>query len=215
MKSAIRAVIKRNQKKINKAGGKTKDAALSPSAVYRKAYGIFADISGALSVSSLGHSEAKIAHMLATLLQASRIAIAKLQKRINGEPGGAVKLKKFIPAVFGRLVAKDFGRRTGIKLKQTTLGKGSYKARNRYNRPNAWESKALKKVASSGWKRNKGFGQAVSAGYRHLKPIYIKRACLTCHGTPKGSKGPYGHFKEGYRVNELRGGISVLIPKGK
>ena len=45
-----------------------------------------------------------------------------------------------------------------------------------------------------------------------MRPVYIQKACLSCHGDPKGELDVAGRKKEGYRDGELRGAISVLIP---
>ncbi len=216
MKDAITEVIDENQDLINKTpDGQVKSKKLLPKAVYRRAYGIFKKIVGAdFTPKSLkGEQDPKvIAHYLACLLQAGRITIAKSQGDINGEPDGAKKLKKFIPAVFGRLVSERFEKKTGVQVKQTTMGKGGYGARNAYNQPDDWEKTALAKIVGTDWELNKGFGETVGANFRYIKPIYIKKACLTCHGVPAGEVGPYGHPKEGYKVGEVRGGISIKLP---
>ncbi|MCP5062483.1 MAG: DUF3365 domain-containing protein [Ignavibacteriae bacterium] len=113
------------------------------------------------------------------------------------------------------MASDEFKKRTGIKIKQTTSGKG-YGARNsKYNKPDTWEAKALKKIESAGWKRNKGYGEEVKAGggnhYRYVMPLYIKKSCLGCHGDPKGEKDISGHLKEGYKLNDVRGAISIKI----
>jgi hypothetical protein len=216
MKAAMITVLEENQELINHTpDGAVKSEKLAPQAVYGRAYETFTEIAGDdFSLRKLGEDQAAIAQGLATLLQAGRITIAKSQKWINTEPDGSVKLKKFIPAVFGRLVAAEFATRTGVNIKQTTLGQNGYGARNEYNQPDGWEQAALERVMDEGWERNKGFGESVDGGYRLLKPVYIKKACLGCHGDGIGEKGPYGHAKEGYKVGEIRGGISVHMPKG-
>ncbi len=40
------------------------------------------------------------------------------------------------------------------------------------------------------------------AVFRHMEPLYIKEGCLKCHA------------KQGYKLGEIRGGISVTIPAG-
>jgi general secretion pathway protein A len=45
-----------------------------------------------------------------------------------------------------------------------------------------------------------------------MLPVYIKPACLKCHGEPKGEKDIAGGIKEGYKEGEVRGAISVMIP---
>jgi hypothetical protein len=216
MKLSIKNVIDKNQSLINSTpSGEIKNEKLTPDAIYERAYEIFSEIAGEdFSVKGLGDDPAKIAQALGTLLQAGRITVAKSQKLINTEQDKSVVLKKFIPAVFGRLVAMDYLARTGVQLKQTTMGHGDYGARNPYNEPDEWEKAALTKIMNSSWERNEGTGEMVDGSYRLLKPIYIKKACLGCHGDAVGSKGPYGHDKEGYSVNDVRGGISILIPVG-
>ncbi len=53
--------------------------------------------------------------------------------------------------------------------------------------------------------------------YRYLQPIFVKKACLKCHGDP--SKAPkeviekYGDKRAfGYKIGDVRGVISVKIP---
>jgi len=215
MKLSIIEIIDENQALINRnPDGSMKNKKLTPKAIYRKTYDIFKKITGAgFSPKSLvgEHSPEKISHTLAALLQGGRVSIAKSQKIINKEKNGSIKLKKFIPAVFGRLVAERLKQKTGIEVKQTSIGKGEFKARNIKNLPDKWEEKVLAKFEAPKWKRNKGIGEKIGNRYRYLKPIYIKKACLTCHGAPIGEKDPYGHTKEGYKIGDIRGGISVSL----
>lgn len=216
LKSSMLEVLQENQALFNtSAAGGVKDETLTPDAYYSRAYEQFTElVDEDFSVSDLGNDPEAIAQALGTMLQAGRITTAKAQKAINTEPDGSVKLKKFIPAVFGRLVAERFAAKTGVQLKQTTLGKNGYAARNEYNTPDAWESAALATVSAASWERNAGYGEQQGEAYRLVKPIYIKQACLTCHGQPMGENGPYGHPREGYAVGDLRGAISVTIPTG-
>ena len=55
----------------------------------------------------------------------------------------------------------------------------------------------------------------VEKGKKHMRfmqPIYIKKACLKCHGVPKGEMDISGRVKEGYKLGEIRGAISVKMP---
>lgn len=217
MKESILEVLDENQDLINKkADGSVKNKKLLPKNFYKSSYDRFKKIGVGKTFSRKAlkgeHDPEKIAPFLATLLQAGRITTAGYQKVINAEPDGSVKLKKFIPAVFGKLTLEKFTEKTDAYMKQTTLGKSNYKARNPYNQPNEWESAALEKFTENGWELNKGFGENAGQEYRYVKPIYIKKGCLTCHGDPVGEKGPYGHPKEGYKLNDIRGGISVMLP---
>jgi len=216
MKESITEVLDENQSLINKnSDGSFKNKKLTPKALYRKMYSTFKKIAGTgFSPKSLPseHSPEKVAHLLAVMLQGGRVTIAKSQGLINSEKDGSVKLKKFIPAVFGRLVGEHFKEKSGVVIKQTSLGKAGFKARNNKNIPDKWEEKMLGKFEHTAWKLNEGIGEFVSGRYRYLKPVYIKKACLSCHGSPIGEKGPYGHPKEGYEVSDIRGGISIDLP---
>ncbi len=216
MKVSILEILTEHKKLINtKPDGALKTDKLKAEAIYRRVYAMFKKIAGKdfkLSQLKDETNPEKIAPILAALLQAGRVTIAKLQKDINKEADGSVKLKKFIPAIFGRLTIYRFTRKTGILMKQTTLGRGSYLVRNPYNAPNEWETAALKNLLAPGWKLNKGIGTLEENKYRYIKPIYIKKGCMPCHGKPAGEKGPYGHPKEGYNIGDIRGGISVTLP---
>ena len=216
LKESMLEILAENQKLINtNPDGSRKTKKLTPKAIYKKTYEQFKKIGAGKTFKMKemkGETDpAKIAPVLTTLLQAGRITIAKAQKDINTEADGSVKLKKFIPAVFGRLVAERFQQKTGVAMKQTTLGKSGFKERNPYNAPNDWEKAALEKFTAPGWEVNKGYGIVADGEYRYVKPIYIKKGCLKCHGTPIGEKGPYGHPKEGYATNDIRGGISISL----
>ncbi len=216
MKEAMLEILEEHQELINaNPDGAVKNKDLEPDAIYKKAYATFKKIVGrGFSLKDLtGETDPeKITPILASLLQGGRNVIAGLQVSINTEADGSVKLKKFIPAVFGRLTIDRFTQKTGVPMKQTTPGRGEYGVRNPYNTPNEWESDALIQFLTPGWELNKGVGVHANGEYRYVKPIYIKKGCLVCHGTPTGELGPYGHPKEGYETGDIRGGISVALP---
>ncbi|MEK7234078.1 MAG: ATP-binding protein [Elusimicrobiota bacterium] len=71
---------------------------------------------------------------------------------------------------------------------------------NRANRADAWETDALKSF-QSGVRERTGVTTVDDVPfYRLMRPLYVERSCLTCHTT------------EGYRVGDVRGGISVSLP---
>lgn len=135
-------------------------------------------------------------------LDAARKAVANNQGRIN-QPGKG--FKGFIPAVFGRVTGNILKGETGIEIKQTT-----FTPRNEYNKPDAYEQKVLEEFKRS--EPTSGVGERVGQRYRYLQPIYIKQPCLKCHGEPKGELDIASKPKEGYKLGELRGAISVNLP---
>lgn len=71
---------------------------------------------------------------------------------------------------------------------------------NPKNIPDRWESEALDEVE----KTRKSVEQVVYIDdkeyFRYLNPLVIKKACLKCHAF------------QGYKVGDIRGGVSVAIP---
>ncbi|MTV49317.1 DUF3365 domain-containing protein [Heliobacillus mobilis] len=92
-----------------------------------------------------------------------------------------------------------------------TIKYTSDKYRNPKDAPDAWEKQMIERLSKD--KNLDHYSEVLgSNGYRVLrfaKPLYIQQACLPCHGEPKGQLDPLGHEKEGYKVGELRGAISV------
>ncbi len=144
--------------------------------------------------------------ILKTLLAGSKKVCEDNQVLIN-TPG--IGFKGFIPASYGRQLGDYFKAKTGITLKQTTLPST---LRNTYNRPDDFEIQVLKDMISGKYKKGEIVAKKVGDKLRLMRPIYIKKACLPCHGTPKGAIDIAGRKKEGYKLGDLRGAISVTIP---
>ncbi len=173
-----------------------------------------------------------LANSLAQFLLSARLVISRSQDVIDthgakvGEPvpeGAPTSNKGLVPAVFGKLVSDELVLRTGIALKQTTLGKGGFGPRNIYNKPDEWERAILQKVGSRSYPRGVGFGEFVNVEegqgllYRFMLPVYVDKSCLKCHGDPEDSPtgdglDVTGRPMEGYKEGEFIGGISVTIP---
>jgi len=45
-----------------------------------------------------------------------------------------------------------------------------------------------------------------------VAPIYYEKACLACHGEPKGEIDVSGYPKEGHKEGDLAGAITVAAP---
>ncbi|MFQ5560724.1 MAG: DUF3365 domain-containing protein [Nitrospinota bacterium] len=142
--------------------------------------------------------------MLRILLQASKKVVKETQPVINMK---GVGFKGFIPATYGRMVADTFREKTGISIKQTSL-----RFRNTYNAPDPVEQKVLSDMESPGYKKGEAFEKREATSFRLMKPVYIKKSCLGCHGGPAGELDVAGRKKEGYKEGDLRGAISIQIP---
>ena len=50
---------------------------------------------------------------------------------------------------------------------------------------------------------------------RVLLPLFYEKACLSCHGQPKGERDISGYPREGAKEGELGGAISVKIERSR
>lgn len=144
--------------------------------------------------------------LLLALVEVSKQVVAESQDEINRQ---GVGFKGFIPAVFGARVAGRFVERTGVRLKQTSL-----LPRNPANAPDVFERAALEQFADSSHPREQVISEVVAKekSLRLLFPLYATRGCLACHGEPKGVKDKTGYPKEGLRLGQNAGAISVTLP---
>lgn len=145
---------------------------------------------------------------LLALFDAAKKVVGEAQPLIN-QPG--MGFKGFTPAIFGRATGEKFAAATGYGLKQT-----SEKYRNPANQPDGFEKSVLARFQADGWEKGKGYAETVDVkgkkAVRYMQPLYIAKACLTCHGDPKGELDIAGRTKEGYHEGDLRGAVSVTVP---
>lgn len=150
------------------------------------------------------------------LLQAMTQAIAEVmddnQMTINEKGTG---FKGFIPAVFGRLVAEAFnGLASNEAVMKITAP--SDLVRNIKARPDKWEAEVIEqKLLNPDWRKGQPFSAMVAINgrqaYRIAVPEYYKSSCLACHGSPKGELDITGYPKEGRKVGDLGGVISITL----
>jgi hypothetical protein len=80
----------------------------------------------------------------------------------------------------------------------------SLKLTNPENAPDAFEKKALHQFENNSLKEIIHIESIDSSKYlRYISPLYIEEACLQCHA------------KDGYKIGDIRGAISVTIPLNK
>jgi general secretion pathway protein A len=148
--------------------------------------------------------------LLQRLVETSKSVVAEAQTpNVQDSHQPPVHL---IPAVFGSRVATEFARSTGVQLKQTSLS-----PRNPANRPDEFERAALQEFADPAFQREKVLSEVTtrSGVLRLMFPLYATRQCLVCHGEPKGAVDGMGYPKEGLKLGQNAGAISVVIPVQK
>lgn len=99
------------------------------------------------------------------------------------------------PAFMTRQLAEIADETTGVHFHITSLDPIRPE-----NRPEAWERVALMRFEQG----QQEVGQFIESGdtlmYRYMAPLMTEKACLKCHE------------EQGYRIGDVRGGISVTLP---
>lgn len=144
--------------------------------------------------------------LLKELVLVSTEVVAEAQPEINRR---GREHKEFIPAIFGSRVSTRFTQRTHVRLKQTALA-----PRNPLNEPDAVERTALEAFADPSYPLEKVISEvtAKSGALRLMFPLYTTRRCLDCHGDPKGELDRTGYPREGLKLGQNAGAISIIIP---
>lgn len=161
-----------------------------------------------------------LADELTELLESMRYVIAVNQVLINSCSEGHYDFKGLTPALVITKICNDFYPRTGIIIKQT-----SRMVRNPRNAPDKWEEKSLEMFDVLNYPKGTAHTEFTTLHgeevYRFIKPIYITKTCLRCHGPRKEISEDLREYLDthypndmstGYKEGELRGGISITIP---
>jgi general secretion pathway protein A len=141
------------------------------------------------------------------LLQAGKDVVSDHQPAIN-RPG--IAYKNFIPAVWARKTGEKFEKATGVRLRLTS-------ANYRYagNKPDEFEAEVLKLFEDKDYPKGKGYSRTMMQDgkpvLRMIVPEYAGKACLSCHGEPKGQRDISGSGKEGWVEGSLAGAISLTM----
>ena len=107
-----------------------------------------------------------------------------------------IKLTKINPAFMIRQISEIAKKNSDVQFHITSLN-----PIRPANKATSWETAALKSFENG----KKDFGKFVELNnhhnvYRYMAPLITKESCLKCHA------------KQGYKVGDIRGGISVTIP---
>lgn len=152
---------------------------------------------------------AQAKQLLPMLVEAGKKVVATYQPILNKQ---GLAYKNFIPATWGTQAAAIFTARTGTYLKQTTLDEV---LRNPKNKADEFEAAVMKKFADPAYPRQgeKIVNEMVDGGKttRVMLPLFHVKGCLPCHGEPKGERDISGYIREGGKLGELAGAISVKL----
>lgn len=203
-----RLVISDNQAMINDPA--IGDKGLAPDKVLSQAKENYKKAAGKpLSNAAAGSLQARSQK---AMLDSISEVMAKNQALIN-EKGKAYK--GFLPAVFARQVAESFSAKMAGEI-VVKLTAPKELIRNRTNRPDEWEhSVFVQQFKRADYVKGKPYFQKVGTTFRYMIPEYYGATCLQCHGEPKGEKDISGGLKEGAKLGDLGGALSLSIPAKK
>lgn len=205
-----RAVVSNNQTLINDPS--IGDKHLDGERFVEEATALFVEHTGKKPDSP--DLSARDRRLLKAQIDAMREVVDEHQADINR---AGVGFKGFVPALFGRLMNEKFGEMVGSEATVRVTAPEAL-VRNRKALPDPWETNVITKVFSD---PNRARARAYTeqtrvdgrTAFRMLVPEYYTASCLSCHGTPKGAMDITGYPKEGGKVGELGGAISIVLFK--
>lgn len=205
---SARAVLSANQELINDPA--LGDKGLSGEVVLKKVIDDYVAATG-MDPRDLDPNSRK-----GRLMSAQMAAIVEVmdehQSTIN-KPG--LGFKGFVPAVFARLVNENFQVRVGDEAAIKVTAPRDL-VRNRKALPDPWEDQIIEQqLKSPTWPRGQYYSAETSSSgrqaFRILIPEYYSEGCLSCHGELKGEIDWTGYPKEGGKLGEFGGVISITL----
>jgi signal transduction histidine kinase len=118
--------------------------------------------------------------------------------------------KGFYCVIAAKAVSSLFTEKTDYVIHYT-----NQKTRKPSDAPDAFESEALRKISNDdtlGEYYGTSTDEEGKPVFRYMKPLYITKSCLECHGDPKGELDSFGFPKEGLQVGDLAGAASIVMP---
>ena len=107
----------------------------------------------------------------------------------------ALTLTKINPAFMTRQISEVAQEQNGVQFHITSLNPIRPK-----NKPTEREENVLKEFEQGVEEKGVFFNVGEKSYYFYMAPLKTRKSCLTCHA------------KQGYKVDDIRGGISVISP---
>jgi len=106
-----------------------------------------------------------------------------------------IKLTKINPAFMTRQIAEIAAREEGIQFHITSLN-----LLRPANKPSDWERGWLELFDKGYGEQGEFVWEGDGTSFRYMAPLITQKSCLKCHA------------RQGYKVGDIRGGISVVLP---
>lgn len=149
------------------------------------------------------------AYVLSQQLNAVWEFMAINQDIINYDADGNYNFKGLHCSLVGKSIGKLFGKKTGYVIRYT-----NFNPRNKDDTPDEFEAQALNQFFADEeiteyYDVTQYQGQN---SFRYLAPMRIDNTCLECHGEPAGELDVLNYPKEGWKIGDLGGAISIVMP---
>ncbi|HZJ84244.1 MAG TPA: DUF3365 domain-containing protein [Syntrophomonadaceae bacterium] len=149
------------------------------------------------------------AYILSQQLDAVWEFMAINQDLINYDSEGNYDFKGLHCSLVGKSIGKLFGKKTDYIIRYT-----NFNPRNNVDIPDDFELNALNSFLDDG-NVTEFFAIVNYEGkesFRYLAPMKIDNTCLECHGDPVGELDILGYPKEGWKIGDLGGAVSIIMP---
>jgi signal transduction histidine kinase len=129
------------------------------------------------------------------------------QDLIDTDSDGSYNFKGIYCAIAGKSIAVRFGRDTNYTIRYI-----SEHPRKQSAYPDSFEGEAFASFLTG---KTEYYGVVEYENedvFRYVTPLYVEDTCLRCHGEPAGEIDMTGFPKEGLKVGDVGGAISVIVP---
>ena len=112
-------------------------------------------------------------------------------------------------AIAGRIIGQSFTMHSDYTTRFV-----NFNPRNKAGEPDGYEAAALSAFHDDA-SRADYYGFTDYEGrqvFRYVAPMTIEEACLQCHGEPAGELDVTGAPKEGWKMGDVGGAISIIMP---
>lgn len=133
------------------------------------------------------------------------------QPNINYDSDGTYDFKGLYCSLVGKSVGKLFSMSTDY---QYTLRYTRIDPRNALDEPDMFEQAAFESFYNEGSDEYYDFVDDEQGGrnFRYVGAIYLTQSCMDCYGGPKGELDVTGFEKEGLRIGDIGGAVSITAP---
>ncbi len=149
------------------------------------------------------------AYVLSQQLDAVWEFMAINQDRINHDKNGEYNFKGLHCSLVGKSIGKLFSIKTDYTIRYV-----NHNPRNKDDIPDAFESASIDR-----FKTDRGLKEIFDIttfkdkmSFRYVVPMVIDPSCMECHGEPAGVLDVTGYPKEGWKIGDLAGVLSIVMP---